>query len=209
MMGLCGMLAFTHAGAYSWLHEQIGKHYPAIVSCLPGLIWGILFAFGFVTVILVRRGGGALTWLVVICSLPSILSFNSLDLLKIFSAESRITSDLTFWQAMSLGIAIITCYVLLSSMSVLKQSRLGLLRRQAPDDDIERINTRSHLFMLLICGISLTAALIIYFLADGIERLISGYLPHVPWYIVLISLSGILFLAVYLYWVGAHRRSKT
>jgi len=138
VMGLCGWLALSQSGAYGWIKEWISSRSTAAEHFLPVIIWGAIFVFGLVTVTLGKKGCGALTWVVVVISLPSFLAFNSLDLLKIFDTRLTITTELSFLQAMSLGTVIMTCYCLMSSMNVLKQSRSGLLRRQASIGEIGR-----------------------------------------------------------------------
>ena len=205
VMAFCGTFALTKAGAYVWLEKEILAHIPAIGYFLPVVIWALVFTFGVQSVILRKKGGETLTELVVIISLPSLLSFNAIDLLKIFGTEMKISTGLSFSNALCLGLVIMICYVLLSSVGILKRSRAGFIQRKVIAEDIETVDAKSHIFLLAAAGAALLATIIIALFSRGVEVLFSDKISQVPWYAVFVGLGCILILAVYLYWLGTKK----
>jgi hypothetical protein len=207
IMSLCGLLAFTSSNAYSSILKLLTSH-PTLSSWLPLIVFGIIFIFGFLSVTLRSKGGGRLTWIVILFSLPSILSFNSIDILKVIGLNLTIASKLTFFQLLGLCVLIITCYLLISFMSVLKHSRRSLEKRGSSFADINHVNSQSHPVLMLAVASALVAAAIIALIAWGLESLTFDYLSYVPWTVISIGLGCILILAIYLYWLGSRRNSS-
>ncbi len=208
VMAFCGMLAFINSNAYTNLHDLISSHYSQISSYLPGIIWGFIFIFGVVSVTLLSRGGGSLTWLVALFSLTSFLSYDSINIFKVISWTPHITTKLPLWVCLWLGVLIMVSYLLLSHMNLLKRARRSLINRGASPQDMENINAKNHIIVLIAIGATLLAVALIGLISSGIEYLIEPYLDRVPWYEILIGLGCLLILAIYLYWLGA-RRSQT
>ena len=209
LMGVCGSYAFINSNAYTLLQSPIASHYPGINPYLPDIIWSVIFLFGVQSIILRSKGGGTFTWLVVIFSLPSLLSYNSINIFNIFGLTFKAITRINFYQLLGLGILIMLGYVLLSHMSVLKQSRRSLIKRHANLVDIEEVNSQGYLFILLATAAALITVALLALIARGIEVLIFPLLSRLSWNLVLLGLGCILVLAVYLYWLGSQRHSNS
>jgi hypothetical protein len=68
IMSLCGTFTF------------VSSHLFPIAFYVALIIWGALFTTGVLMVVLVSKKSGIFTWLVILLTLPAILSFDSLDL---------------------------------------------------------------------------------------------------------------------------------
>ncbi len=202
---LCGGLAFVSSNTFAWLHGLINSHFPSVSSYIPIIFWAFLFLIGVLFILIGNKGSGGFTWLVVIFSLPSLLSFNSLDLLKITGSKTNLASTLPFYGMLCLGVMIIICYILLNSMTLMKQSRRNLAKRGASPEDVENINTQTHHWLFLIALAIVAAIAMIVLLGQVIESAILPSLENSGWIVVLIGLICTLILAVYIYWLGSRR----
>jgi hypothetical protein len=207
ILSLCGTLALVNSNAYPLLQKLVSGQAPEILTYLPWMSWGLLFIFGFEAVILRKTGGGSFVWLVVAFSLPALLSFNGLDFPKMLGLNLAIKSQLSFYETLGLAALIMTGYILLGQMSVLKQARLNLIRRSAEMRDIGDVNLKGHLLLLMATCAALTMVIAVALLAHLIETFTVDYLSGIPWRVVSVGLGCILILAVYLYWLGSQRRS--
>jgi hypothetical protein len=203
IMSLCGTLALTNSNLYPLLNSFVNNHWPSIISKLPLVIWGVMFVFGFQSITLRNTTGEGFTWLIIILSLPSILSFNSLDIPKILGLNMAAKTQMTFYGTLGLGALIMASYVLLAQMSMFNKAHRSQIRRNVDTKDIDYCNLKSHLTLLLATGGTLLVVAIIAVIAYGVEALTSTYLADVPWSIILVSLGCIMILAVYIYWLGS------
>jgi hypothetical protein len=207
IMGLCGTLAFDHSNTYSWIQEQIAARYPSIILYLPVIIWGLTFVLGACLVIL-AGSSGKFAWIVVLFALPSLLSFDSINILKIVGSNLPAATSLTFQQTLAIGIAILICYILLNNLGIFKKARQNLRKRGAAEEDIALISSGNHLWLLVLVAGAILVVMVIAFLAEGLNRLILPHLADMPWNIILAGLFCIILLAVYLYWLGLRRNSS-
>ena len=206
IIGLCGTLSFVSSGTYSFLSNYIISHYPEIGRYLIALIWVFLAAIGVFSVSFRRKGGGRFTWFALVFALPSILTFNKLDVPGLLGLKVEFTTKLEFWQALTLSIGILTSYLLLNFMRELKISRLSLIKKMADPADIKNwlINSHRILLLALLCALVLTAA--ISLIAINLEAWLLPYFHRLTWNIILIGVGCLLMLALYVYWLGTHHR---
>jgi hypothetical protein len=207
LMAYCGSYCFTSSNLYVLMQSPIASHYPGLNPYLPEIIWGILFIFGFQSVILRKKGGGVFTWLVVIVSLPSILSSDSINIFNIFGLNIKAVSKINYYGLLGLGASIMVGYVLLNHMSIYKQTRLSLSRRKADIGDIEEVNTRSHFFLLIAIAATILAVTLLALLTRGLETLFLPLLNRLSWNAALIGLGCVFILAILIYWMGSQRKS--
>jgi hypothetical protein len=206
VMGLCGSTALTHSNTFGWLQGRIFAHYPIIIPYLPVIIWGLIFVLGVCLVIL-AGSSGKFTWIVVLLALPSLFSFNSINVLEIVGADIAAATSLTFAQVLALSIAIVVCYVLLNSIGIFKQTRQRLKKRGAGAEDITNEAKNSHLWLCLLTAGAVLVVAVMAGLAAGLNLLIMPHLADMPWSYILAGLICIIILAVYLYWLGLRRHS--
>jgi len=209
LMGFCGTFSFINSNAYTLLQSPVASHYPGISPYLPDIIWSVIFLFGVQSIILRSKAGGTFTWLVVIFFLPSLLSYDSINIFNIFGITFNAITRINFYQLLGLGILIMIGYILLSHLSVLKQSRRALTKRQANPRDIEEVISRGYLFLLLAIVAALITVALLALIARGIEVLIFPLLSRLSWNLVLLGLGCVLVLAIYLYWLGSRRHSNS
>jgi len=205
IIGLCGTLAFASSGLYSLLHNSLLSHYPDIGHYLIAIIWVFLALVGIFSVSFQRKGGGFLTWLAFILTAPSILAFNKLNIPGILGSQYKFTTDLAFWQALVLAAVILTAYLLLNFMRESKLFRLGLVKKQADPADIENVSVKSHQTLILALLGALVLTAVISLIAVNLESFLLPGFSRLPWNVVLIGIACLLFLAVYVYWLGARQ----
>jgi hypothetical protein len=206
VMSLCGTLSFSHSNTCTWIQEHAIAHYPAISYWLPAIIWGVMFLLGICLVTL-ANGSGKYTWLVVLFALPSLLSFNSIDILNIIHLSLPATTTLTFIQTLVLSFTIIACYLLLNCMCIFKKERNNLKKRGAESVDIENTQYGSYIWLLALIGSTIISVTAIALLAEEFSSILSSRLAEMPWSIILAGFFCIIILAVYLYWLGLRRNS--
>ena len=208
-MGAIGAYAFLASSVYETVKSFGTEHRVGFLPYLPLIIWFCLAGFGFLNIILFRRGAGAFTWLVAIFSLPSLLAHNTMDWWKITGLEKTLTTTLGFNGTLILGVLTITGYVILNYLRFFKETESNMTKRRADRTDIEDVNGFSNMALLMAIGGTLAATAIIASLARGLENLVLGAVQKLPLYTVFIGLAGILLVAFYLYWLSARRRGKT
>lgn len=198
---------------------------------LPLILWGLVFAFGVLSITFSGGSSGEFVWLVTLLSLPSLLSYNTVNyvgftyplmshftpligynavrwLAATLGLAFNLTTTLSFAAMLGLGVLTITGYVVLNHLHIIKQARHNLTNRGADPVDIARVTSYSYLVLILaIAGALITAAAIV-FLSGNLELFILDHIRDMPWNVVFIGLLCILLLAGYLYWLGAKRRSK-
>jgi hypothetical protein len=206
VMSLCGTQSFIHSNTYTWIQDRLIAHFPAMSFWLPAVIWGLIFLSGICIAIL-ANGSGKYTWVVVLFALPSLLSFNSIDILKIFYLNLAVTTTLTFIQTLVLSLIIIACYILLNCMCIFKKERNNLKKRGAESVDIENIQSGSYIWLLALVGSTIVIVTGIALLAGGFSSILSPRLAEMSWSIILTGFFCIIILAVYLYWLGLRRNS--
>ena len=209
IIGLCGTLSFVSSGTYSFLSNYIISHYPEIGRYLIALIWVFLAAIGVFSVSFRRKGGGRFTWFALVFALPSILTFNKLDVPGLLGLKVEFTTKLEFWQALTLSIGILTSYLLLNFMREFKIFRLSLHKKMADPADIKNwlINSHRILLLTLLCALVLTA--VISLTAVNLEARLMPFFSWLPWNIILIGVGCFLVLALYVYWLGTHHPSSS
>jgi hypothetical protein len=204
IMSLCGTFALTSSKIYQSLHELFYL-YP-VAPYVSLIIWVLLLILGILIIILRGKSSGVFTGLVIFISLPSMLSFNSIDLARLFHLESigaAFSTTLNFFETLIIGLVIIICYLSLNFMNILKKSRSSLIKQGATPSDIDSIYSKSHLVLLEVMGIVLIITVIIAAFAQGIELLLSSV---IQWNLVLLGLGCTLLIVVYIYWIVSRRK---
>jgi hypothetical protein len=202
-----GTYAFINSSIYSWV-KNFGEAINLPLSYIPIVLWGLLSLYGVFNITLRGQGSGGFVFLVTLLSLPSILSHNILNWLGISGLEFTLSTSLGFYEVLVLGVLIITGYVVLNRMHLFKQARRNLTARGANPVDIESVTFNSYLVLILAIVAALVATIAIAFLSRNLELLVLDYIRDMPWNVVFIGIGCVLLLAVYLYWLGARRRSK-
>jgi hypothetical protein len=204
-IALCAAVAFMHSNAYTGIEDRLTARYPAIESWLSLILWGLIFVCGIGLVVL-ARSSGRFVIVALIFFAPSMLSYDSINILKIVGADFPVETTLTFLQTLVLGVSIITGYMLLNSLQLLTLTRNDLLKRRADAADIEKADSRSQAWLAAMVFSSLVTAVIIVLLAESIEKLLLPRLAEAPWNILLAGLVCIIVLAFYLYWLGLRKK---
>ncbi|MCL0060548.1 hypothetical protein M1O18_05120 [Dehalococcoidia bacterium] len=224
-----GTYAFINSGIYSWVKE-FGEAVNLPIYYIPIILWGLLSVVGVFNITF--RGGPSdefVQW-VALLSLPSLLSYNTVDWLGIFAwvvtslplpptlsynivnwlgiLGSGFNTGPGFYEMLGLGVLIITGYVVLNHLHIIKQARHNLANRGANPVDMESVTFYSYLVLILAIVGALVTAAAIAFLSRNLELLMLDHIRDMPWNVVFIGLSCILLLAGYLYWLGAQRRPK-
>ncbi len=206
IMALCGALAFCSSSAYSWIYGVIAGHWPGLSLWIPELIWFFLFLLGIFLVI-GGKSANSFTWTTAILSLPSILSFSSVSILRIVNLNVSISTRLNDIQAFILGIAILTCYLTIRCLLMFKQTRDSLKKRGASAEDIKTTSEQSHLWMLAMVGSTVVAVILVFMIAQGLSILILHTAARTNWNYILAGIVSVLLLAGFLYWLGLRRSS--
>ncbi|MFC1942228.1 hypothetical protein ACFLWU_03310 [Chloroflexota bacterium] len=202
-----GIYAFINSGIYSRVNE-FGEVINLPPSSIPIVLWGLLFLFGIFSITIRGQGSGGLVFFVILLALPSILSHNTLNWPGIFGSEFSLDTRLGFYEMLVLGILIITGYVILNRLHLFKRVRHNLTQRGASNVDIEIVALNSYLVLTLAIAVALVTTTAIVFLSRSLELLVLDYIRGMPWNVVFIGIGCVLLLAVYLYWMGARRRTK-
>jgi hypothetical protein len=205
ILDLCGVVAFSNSGIYGSLAKELSKIIPSIY--LSSFIFLVLLALGVFFVIFRNKGSAGLVVIVGLLCLPSIFSYNNLDLFKIFGASTHITTRLTLLQMISIGSLVVCAYFLLDLLQQLKLTVLRFKDNQAPPADIQDVLSHQHLLAIILTGAALLFSLIITAVARGFEYLLSLTTWPLSWWIVPVALFCITVLGIYLYWVTTRQNS--
>ena len=208
IIGLCGTVAFVSSGTYASISNYFVSHYPEIGRYLMALIWIFIAAVGVFSVSFRRKGGGRFTWLALIFALPSILSFNKLNVPALLGFDNVLTTKLEFWQTLVLAAGILTAYLSLNFMRELKITRLSLNKKRADKPDIDNWLINSHIILLLALLCTLVLSAVIALFAIRMEAWLLPYFHRLPWNIIMIGVGCLLVLAFYVYWLGTHHKSS-
>jgi len=190
-----GTYAFINSSIYVWV-KGFGEAINLPLSSIPILLWGLLSLYGVLNITLSGQGSGSFVFFVLLLSLPSILSHNILNWLGIAGAEFTLSTSLSFYEMLALGVFIITGYI------------HNLTTRGANPVDIESVTFNSYLVLVLAIVAALVVTTAITFLSRNLELLVLDYIRDMPWNVVFIGIGCVLLLAVYLYWLGARRKTK-
>ncbi len=207
-MGGIGAYAFLASSLYETARDYGALHSLGFIPYLPLIIWGLITGFGLLNIVMFNRGSGVFTWIVAIFCLPSLLAHNTTDWAGMLGISFKLTTSLGFNSMLTLGVLVITGYVILNYLRSFKASERDMIARHASPEDIESISGFSNLSLFItVCG-AVAATALVAFLARGLETLMLGAVRATPWNVVFIGLSCILVLAFYLYWLSARRRDK-
>jgi len=203
--GLCGSLAFSFSGLGLWLKEMMTESDFGLASSLPVLVWTFLVLVGVLLVLVRSSGGGLFTCIVILFSLPSILSLNKINILEIFKYRIEITTEFGLMEIFLLSTTIMLCYLLLVYLLIYKNDGQSMLKKGVPAEDVVKIvKSAQHLvFLIFICVIFVAG--FIFLVSFGLKTFMLALISGLPWYTGLIFIGSILVLAVYIYWLGFKR----
>lgn len=212
-LALIGALAGTGTYAFvnSCVYVDVKRLIEAVnlpVSYIPILLWGLLSVYGLFNITIRGRGSGGFIFFVFLLALPSILSHDILNWPGIVGAEFTISTSLAFYQVLALGVFVVTGYVLLNRLHLFRQTQRSLIARGADPVEIRSVAFSSHLTLALAVVVALAVTAAIAFVSRNLELMTLGYIRHTPWNVMAIGIGCILLLSGYLYWLGAHRRTK-
>ncbi len=202
---LCGMAAFTNSNLYSGINNYLIRMIPSICDHFHLIIFLSLLLPGIVLIIWKNKSPGPLTIAALVLSLPSLLSFNQIDLFKIFRSGALIASEFSLFQMLSSGLLIITAYFLLDLLNQLKLGKLQNKIHQPPSSDIQFVLNHQHIMIIIFTGSALLIGLIISGVARSLEYLISKGTPVFEWWIMPAVLAVIFLLGIYLYWITTRK----
>jgi hypothetical protein len=205
LLAFCAAVSLSDSGLYSGLSGWIAK--PWITNYLTWVIGLVLLAFGIFWISVRNHGAGVLTVIVIVLASPSLLSFNNIDLLKIFGGVSHITTQVTFIQMISIGSLIITLYLLLDLTHQIKLGFNLLESRQAGIVDLQNLVRYQGLICIILAGSALLISILVTLVARGVEFLVYRHVFVLAWWIVPVSLACISGLSAYLYWITTHKTS--
>jgi hypothetical protein len=198
----CGLLALTQSSLYVWLQNHLITLNPFIGNNIVWIFAFLLLSFGIIQVGLRRKGAGALFVVSLVISLPSLLAFDSIDLLKLFGGKLTITTHLSFTVIVILELILFLGYLLLDALTTIKESKHNLEKRGALKEELIQVHKLSHNYLFLIAGITLSLAVILVAISAAIEDVIAANVFSFNWYLVIIGMICILALSAYLYWLG-------
>jgi hypothetical protein len=205
ILSLCGIVAFSNSGLYTGFAKSMARFVPS--AYLSFVLFLILLAFGLFYILIRNRGAGILTVAVIILSLPSIFSYNNIDLLRIFGGSGHITTRISLFQMMSIGFLIIAIYFLLDLINKLKTNSRRSRAQQTPSADFQSVSQHQFLISAIFTGGALLFCLVITAAARGFEYFISKNTLALSWWIVPVALFCILVLGIYLRWVTTRKNS--
>ena len=212
IMSLCGTATLASSKLFTSFQGFIRVRVPGIVPYTALIIGVVLFLIGMFLIMAKNRGRGFFAALVVLVALPSILSFDSLDLfrlLKLDSVRAQFTTKLNSAEMTALGAGIITCYLLINFMSLLRKSRNDIAAQGADLSGTDSVYFKSHLGLLAITAIALTIAVLIMGLAWGIELVSHTAMAHWSGSLFVVGLGCVLLLITYVYWVVSRRKPSS
>jgi hypothetical protein len=209
IMSLCGTAALASSKLFTSFQGFIRARVPGIVPYTALIIGAVLFIVGVFLIMVKNRGRGFFAALVALVAFPSILGFDSPDifrLLKLDSVRAQFTTKFNTAEMTALGAGIITCYLLINFMSLLRKSRNDLAAQGADLSGTDRVYFKSHLGLLAITAIALTIAVLIMGLAWGIELAARGALTHLPLGLFVVGLVCVLLITSSIYWIVSRRK---
>jgi hypothetical protein len=206
LMSALAALAFNSSGAAGLLEDFLKNHQPSLIHYIPVILFALAALVGILSVSLAGQAGGAFTWLVILFCLPSFLSFNSFDIPQVFGLDFNIISRLSFYQALGIGVVILTGYILLHFLSVLKRLRRQALQRGSPPDDIDLVHTRSHYILFTVVSAALIVGSLIVLVSYGIESVTLPFLEHISGKAAFIGLGCVIVIGLYVYCLAARRK---
>jgi hypothetical protein len=209
IMSLCGTFAFTSSKLFASFQEFIKSYVAEIVLYTPLIIGGLLFASGVLLIMVKNKGRGFFALLIVFFSLPSILNLDSVDLfrfLKLDMVRAQFTTTLNSTELMVIGVVIITCYLLINFMSLLRKSRNNLSAQGVDKSGTAGVYFRSHIVLLQIIAFAFIVAVLIMVSALGIESVTHSTVTRLPWNLFFVGLGCVMLIAAYIYWIVSRRK---
>ena len=198
----------TYAFVNSNVYDLVNGFAAAINLPIPIILWGLLFLFGAFNITIRGQGSGGFIFFVTLLSLPSILSHNILNWLSIAGLEFTLSTGLSLYEVLALGVFIITGYVVLNRMHLFRHAQRSMIARGTEPVEIESVTFNSYLVLVVAIIAALVVTLTIAFLSRNLELMVLDYIREIPWNVVFIGIGCTLLLAGYLYWFGARRRIK-
>jgi hypothetical protein len=209
LLSLCGVVAFSNSGIYSGVISLGNRYLPAITTYHSLIIFLLLFCPGLFFVVLKNKEAGVLASVVFVINLPVFFSFNNIDLLKIFGSTTQITTQIPFFQMLSIGALIISLYLLLNLINEMKLVIQKIKFQQTTLSDINIVFQHQLLLAIILTGGALLISLIITGVARGFEYLFSKYSWVLSWWIVPVTILFVLVLGIYLYWITTRKNAQS
>jgi uncharacterized membrane protein YiaA len=209
IMSLCGTITLASSKLFTSFQQSIKLHVPGVVSHITLIVGVVLFIIGVFLIMVKNRGRGFFAVLVMLLSFPSILSFDSLDLLKLFKLDSigaKFTTSLNSVEMTVLAVIIITCYLLINFTSLLRKSRNDLSKQGADIARTGEVYLKSHLVLLQMTAIALTIAAFIMVFALGIESISHVAVARLQWGLFFVGLGCVLLIIGSIYWITSRRK---
>jgi len=207
--------ALSGAGAYAFLSSNIYLEIERLmhaadrsVAYVPLILLGVPFLCGVLSITIRGRSSGGFIFLVFLLSLPSVLSYNIVDWPGIVGVELTLSTSLGFYAVLALGVFLITGYVLLNRMHLLRHTHRNLVARAADPGEAEAVTSGSYLTSMLVVLVVLVVAAFIAFMSRSLALLTVDHIRQIPWHVILIGIGCVLVLSGYLRWLGIHRRTK-
>jgi hypothetical protein len=202
-----GTYAFINSSIYVGIKRLMEAiNFP--VSYLPIMLWGLLSLYGVINIIVRVQSSGRFIFLIFLLSLPSILSHNILNWPGIIGVEFTLSTSLGFYEVLALGVFIITGYVVLNRIHLIRHTERSLTARGADPVEVKNAAFHSHLTLILCIVVASGVTAAIAFVARSLELLTLGHLRHMPWNVLVVGIGCILLLSGYLYWLAVRRRTK-
>jgi hypothetical protein len=200
LMSLGASMAFAESGFGESLQKWAKMVSTPVGASFTLIIWGFLFVIGLYTIVIRAKNAGFFAVLAILFSLPTLLTYNQINLLSFVSSDFSFDTFITFNMALVLGMVLIIGYIVLNLTQLVWHDQMNLKKRGTSQQDILFVSTRIHLFLTISIASTILIVTLLVTLSKVGSTLISDTIK--PWIIAVISLVPTLGLTIYLFWVG-------
>ena len=206
IISVIGTYALVESSLYTLLNDLVARSAPSVSGYLPLIIGGALFVYGTLYCFLHGKGYGFIIAIAGILMAPSLLSYNTINWLGIFGLDAIPTTDIGLFPMLSLGIALMVCYVCLNYLVTFRQEQRTMTERNVDTGDVIVAARNRYLTLAITLAAAILVTGIIAFFAHTLGILAVNPISYVPWNVVFIGLGCVFVLAFFLYWLIARRR---
>ena len=179
-----------------WLNDTLTELWGWDTRTFALVLWGIFLGQGLLLSFMGRMAGLFALFLFLFF-LPSLYAHSSLDWLRF--ADLNVEPNVTQTGLVSLGVIILTGYLLIRTVLWMSDAQQDSRRRRADASEVQEAFFFSLVLLLVTLGIATGAGLALAFSAEPIGEFLDGLMGDVPFSVLTI---GVLSAAVMAWAIG-------
>lgn len=202
--------AATYAFSSSFVFQSLASiAYPLQPVHLSIITAGFLVLAGILLIIVKQQpNSGLFVSLVALFCVPSVLAHSALDWARLVGAGEEIETGLNVGSALLLAVLVVTGYLLLRFTARFNQSALVAADLGYDRREVESIYSSQHLWGAAVAVGAAILGIIIFLLANLIERNLGGNRDGLSAIILPVGIFCTMALAVVAYWIVTRGRSR-